>query len=213
MCGIACQNASMDIVSSKPSVLRARKRQETLERIAETGLRLFSRNGYEATTLDAIAEGAGISRRTFFHYFKSKEEILLDWQLRGFSASLRKAVLAQPAGNGPVEVVRDAMLVLSVGFRTQEFIRIDRVLRSSETLKARKQATYGLHEQALYATLMERWPDLDRGAALRLVAMASLGAMRLAIEAWIQAGGDRPVDSFLHAAFDGLASEFGKPSR
>lgn len=56
----------MDIVSSKPDGLRARKRQETLERIAETGLRLFSQNGYEATTLDAIAEAAGISRRTFF---------------------------------------------------------------------------------------------------------------------------------------------------
>ena len=64
--------------------------RKTLERIAETGLKLFSRNGYEATTLDAIAEAAGISRRTFFYYFKSKEEILLDWQMRGFSASLHK---------------------------------------------------------------------------------------------------------------------------
>jgi AcrR family transcriptional regulator len=197
----------------KSDGLRARKRQETLERIAEAGLRLFSQNGYEATTLDAIAEAAGISRRTFFYYFKSKEEILLDWQMRGFSASLHKAVLAQPAGKVPFEVVRDALLKLSVGFRTQEFISIDRVLRSSETLQARKQATYGLHEQALHAALVERWPDPARSASLRLVAMASLGAMRLAIEAWIQAGGDLPVDDFLQAAFAGLTSEFCKPSR
>jgi AcrR family transcriptional regulator len=203
----------METVSSKPDGLRARKRQETLERIAETGLRLFSRDGYEATTLDAIAEAAGISRRTFFYYFKSKEEILLDWHMRGFSASLRKAVLAQPSDKVPVEAVRDALLTLVMGFRTQEFIGIDRVLRSSETLKARKQATYGLHEQALHAALVERWPSPDRSTPLRLVAMASLGAMRLAIEDWIQAGGDQPVDSFLHAAFDGLAAEFCKPSR
>lgn len=203
----------MEIVSSKPDGLRARKRQETLERIAETGLRLFSRDGYEATTLDAIAEAAGISRRTFFYYFKSKEEILLDWQMRGFSTSLRKAILAQPPDKVPVDAVRDALLTLSAGFRTQEFIGIDRVLRSSETLKARKQATYGLHEQALHATLIERWPQPDRSGPLRLLAMASLGAMRLAIEDWIQAGGDQPVNAFLHAAFDGLASEFCKPSR
>ncbi|MGU3468094.1 TetR/AcrR family transcriptional regulator [Methylobacterium sp. C33D] len=197
----------------KPGSLRARKRQETLERIAETGLRLFSRHGYEATTLDAIAEAAGISRRTFFYYFKSKEEILLDWQMRGFGTALRKAILAQPDGAVPAAVVRDALLTLSTGFRTQEFISIDRVMRSSETLKARKQAAYGLHEQALHAALIERWPDPARSASLRLVAMASLGAMRLAIEAWIQAGGDRPVDTFLRAAFAGLAAEFGAPSR
>ncbi|SEN93062.1 transcriptional regulator, TetR family [Methylobacterium sp. UNC300MFChir4.1] len=197
----------------KPGSLRARKRQETLERIAETGLLLFSRHGYEATTLDAIAEAAGISRRTFFYYFKSKEEILLDWQMRGFGAALRKAVLAQPEGKVPVEAVRDALLALSTGFRTQEFISIDRVMRSSETLKARKQAAYGLHEQALHAALIERWPDPVRSAPLRLVAMASLGAMRLAIEAWIQADGDRPVDAFLRAAFAGLTAEFCAPSR
>jgi AcrR family transcriptional regulator len=203
----------MESPPDKSEGLRARKRQETLERIAETGLRLFSQHGYEATTLEAIAEAAGISRRTFFYYFKSKEEILLDWQMRGFSASLRKAVLAQPGGKAPYEVVRDALLALSVGFRTQEFISIDRVLRASETLKARKQATYGLHEQALHDVLVERWPEPARRDALRLVAMASLGAMRLAIEAWIQAGGDRPVDAFLRAAFTGLTSEFCKPRR
>jgi AcrR family transcriptional regulator len=200
----------MESRSSKPEGLRARKRQETLERIAETGLRLFSQSGYDATTLDDIAEAAGISRRTFFHYFKSKEEILLDWQMRGFSAALHRAILAQPPGKAPFEVVRDAMLSLSVGFRTQEFISIDRVMRSSETLKARKQATYHLHEQALHASLVELWPDPARSAALRLVAMASLGAMRLAIEAWIQAGGDRAVDTFLQAAFAGLTAEFCK---
>ena len=90
---------------------------------------------------------------------------------------------------------------------------IDRVMRSSETLKARKQAAYGLHEQALHAALIERWGDPARSASLRLVAMASLGAMRLAIEAWIQAGGDRPVDAFLRAAFAGLMAEFCAPSR
>jgi AcrR family transcriptional regulator len=203
----------MENVSSKPDGLRARKRQETLERIAETGLRLFSKDGYEATTLDAIAEAAGISRRTFFYYFKSKEEILLDWQMRGFSASLHKAVLAQPSDKAPVVAVRDALLILSAGFRTQEFISIDRVLRSSETLKARKQATYGIHEQALHATLVERWPSPDRSSALRLVAMASLGAMRIAIENWIQAGGDQSIDSFLRDAFDKLTAEFCKLSR
>jgi len=58
--------------------LRDRKRCETRQRIVDTGRRLFSEKGFEATTLDAIALEAGISRRTFFSYFTSKEDVLLD---------------------------------------------------------------------------------------------------------------------------------------
>ena len=71
--------------SPKEEGLRERKRRETLRRIAEQGLKLFLTNGFEATTLDQIAEAAGISRRTFFYYFKSKEDILMAWQGGGFT--------------------------------------------------------------------------------------------------------------------------------
>ncbi len=197
----------MENAPPKPEGLRARKRQETLQRIAETGLRLFGERGYEATTLDAIADAAGISRRTFFSYFRSKEEILLEWQMRGFSAQLRRAVLAQPADRVPIAVVRDAMLQLAAGIRAQEFISIDRVMRASETLQARKQATYARQERALHEALVERWPDPARSQALRFVAMVSLGAMRLAIEAWIQDGGDRGAAPYLEEAFAQIAAE------
>ncbi|WP_167350122.1 TetR/AcrR family transcriptional regulator [Bradyrhizobium viridifuturi] len=57
--------------------LRERNRRQTLQRIADAGMELFLANGFEATTLDEIAAAAGISRRTFFYYFKSKDDILL----------------------------------------------------------------------------------------------------------------------------------------
>ncbi|MEI7348728.1 helix-turn-helix domain-containing protein [Pectobacterium parmentieri] len=53
--------------------VREKKRRDMHRRITEIGLKLFAENGYEATTLDAIAEASGIARRTFFHYFRSKE--------------------------------------------------------------------------------------------------------------------------------------------
>jgi transcriptional regulator GlxA family with amidase domain len=59
--------------------LREKKRRETKLRIAESALNLFIVNGFEATTLDEIAKEAAISRRTFFSYFKSKDEIMLAW--------------------------------------------------------------------------------------------------------------------------------------
>ena len=67
---------------------RERKRQETLRRITDAGVKLFSTKGYDETTLDEVAAAAGISRRTFFHYFKSKDDILLSLQ-RGMGVDVQ----------------------------------------------------------------------------------------------------------------------------
>lgn len=186
--------------------LRERKRRETLQRIAETGLRLFVTNGYEETTLDAIAEAAGISRRTFFYYFKSKEDILLAFQ-HGVADALRAAVLEEGPKQSPLDTVRDALLKLAASYQSDEMIVIDRLLRSTESLRASKQAKYVQQEQALFEALCQLWPQPKRRNALRVVAMVSIGAMRLALECWSEDGGKRPVAAYLREAFAALKSE------
>jgi AcrR family transcriptional regulator len=56
--------------------LRERKKQRTRELIASTALTLFSRRGYQATTVADIAAAAEVSERTVFGYFTSKEDLL-----------------------------------------------------------------------------------------------------------------------------------------
>mgnify|MGYP006182937953 CR=1 FL=1 len=77
--------------------LRERKRRATRQRIAEVGLQLFLTNGYESTTLDAIAAEAGISRRTFFSYFKSKDDVILSWQEAGWASIHSELLQVSPA--------------------------------------------------------------------------------------------------------------------
>ena len=60
--------------------------------------------GYEATTLDEIAAAAGISRRTFFYYFKSKDDILLG-HLAGYDDELRASVLGHAAAGSPISIL------------------------------------------------------------------------------------------------------------
>jgi AcrR family transcriptional regulator len=67
-------------------------RRETRQRIAEVGQRLFLTRGYEGTTLDVIAAEADISRRAFFSYFKSKDDIIFFW-LEADRASLIASLL------------------------------------------------------------------------------------------------------------------------
>lgn len=190
----------------EPEGLRERKRRETLHRIAEVGLKLFAANGYEATTLDAIAEAAGISRRTIFYYFESKEGILLAWQ-SGIPEIIRAAVLQESTDQAPLDAVRNAFLKLAAGYGSEHMIVIDRLMRSTEQLRAAKHAKYVLQEQALFEALCQLWPQAKRRNGLRVVAMVSIGAMRLAIEAWAEAGGTQPVDTYLREAFAELKRE------
>ena len=189
--------------------LRERKKRETRQRIAETGLRLFLAHGFEGTTLDMVAEAAGISRRAFFSYFKSKDDILMYWQGAGW-ARIRADLLGISPDVPPLDAVRDVVARHMSAYSRDEMAALDRLMRSSKTLKARKQAFYAEQELALFETLCEVWRQPERRLGLRMVAVASIGALRVTTQLW----GEKPVAAqpmaeLFRAALDGLASELG----
>lgn len=198
------------IGSSEPQApregLRERKRRETLQRITDAGICLFIEKGYEATTLDEIANAAGISRRTFFYYFKSKDEILLSLQ-SGVGAMLVDALRQELPNQRPLDAIRNAVVKVCALIPGDDLIAIDRLMRSSDAVQARKQASYLQQEHALFAALRERWPAPERETGLRLVAMLAVGAMRLASEAFGRENGQRPMVDLLNEAFDALEAE------
>lgn len=186
--------------------VRERKRRETLRRITDAGMCLFIENGYEATTLDDIAAAAGISRRTFFYYFKSKDEILLSLQ-SGMGDMIVARLLETPRDQRPLDAVRDAIIAVCAPFPAEEMLAIDRLMRSNELVQARKQANYIQHEKTLFDALRSIWPAPERETALRLVAMMAIGAMRLAFEALNREGGRRPIGDLLQESFAALKTE------
>lgn len=189
----------------EPEGLRERKRRETLARITASGVRLFLDKGYEATTVDDISREAGISRRTFFHYFESKDDILLSLQ-SGVGEMLAAAVRSGPDGQRPLQAIRAALLRVCAPIPADEMIALDRLMRSSSAVQARKQASYIQHEQALFEALRARWPQPDGEMALRLTAMMAIGAMRLSFDRLNQEGGKRPIAELLNETFDALES-------
>lgn len=184
--------------------LRERKQRETRQRIAEVALRLFLTDGYESTTLDAIAAAAGISRRTFFSYFKSKDDIIL-FGMEADSAELIAELLKTSPDVRPLDAVQDLLVKRIARHTTDEMTAIDNLMLSSESLLARKQAFYAKQEQALFLALREVWRQPERQSALRMVAMVSVGALRLALQAWREQVGQRkPAAQFLRDAFERL---------
>jgi AcrR family transcriptional regulator len=200
------QTSEPQIPSRRAESLRERNRRETLRRIADVAMELFVASGFEATTLDEIAAAAGISRRTFFHYFKSKDDLLLA-HVEGYADALKAAVLKQGSSAAPIDVVEDAMIELSTRLGSARTIAIVRVIRQSETLRARKQHSYLGREQVLFEALCELWPAKERRERLHLLAMAAMGVARLATEAWLEQGGKRPLAKYIQDGFKNLRAE------
>lgn len=187
--------------------LRERKRKATRQRITEAGIRLFGTRGYDATTLDAIAAEAGISRRTFFHYFKSKDEILLSLQA-GIGETLTATLLKANIDRPPLPALRDAMLQISSLYPSEELLVIDQLMLSSEAVQSRKQASYIQDEVVLFAALRRHWPAEDE-TSLRILAMLCIGLTRVSLDAWRRDGGERQLAEHLAEHFAALEAVLG----
>jgi AcrR family transcriptional regulator len=192
--------------------VRERKRIETEQRIADAGLKLFAAQGYEQTTVDAIAAEAGISRRTFFHYFKSKDDILLSMQ-GSIGSQVIEALGSEPDDASPMLTVRNAMLRLASSFELDELVAIDRLMLSSEAVQSRKQASYIRDEETIFAALQQRWPQTP-AIELRVIALMAIGLSRLSLQSWREEGGKRPLVDVLREAFIAFdaAGNSGEPS-
>ena len=93
--------------SSQPALgLRERKKARTRAAIQRHALQLFREQGYEATTVEQIAEAAEVSPSTFFRYFRTKEDVALYDDL---DPLFMAAFEAQPAGLSPVQAMRRAL--------------------------------------------------------------------------------------------------------
>jgi AcrR family transcriptional regulator len=95
--------------TSRRHTLRADKRRVVAEAIWHAALDLYAARGYGETTVEAIAEAAGVSRRTFFRYFSSKEDIAL-YAMDAYGDLLVQAIQDSPPAGRPIEIVRAAVL-------------------------------------------------------------------------------------------------------
>ena len=125
--------------------------------------------------------------------------------------AFRRAILEQPAKQAPLDTVKNALIKLTGAYESaparKQMMEIDRFIRSNETLRAREATKYAQQEQAVFEALCEMWPQPKRRQALRIVAMMSIGAFRLAIDNWSKDEGRRPFAAYLRDCFASIKAE------
>jgi AcrR family transcriptional regulator len=95
----------LDSSQAPPGGLRERKKARTRASIREHALRLFREQGYQHTTVEQIATAAEVSPSTFFRYFPTKEDLILQDDM---DTRMIEALDRQPAGLSPLAAVRAA---------------------------------------------------------------------------------------------------------
>src|SRR5690348_12762510 len=89
--------------------LQARKQELVREAIWDAATDLFAEKGFDETTVDDIAEAAGVSRRSFFRYFASKNDLMAHAMVN-YAAELTAAIEACPPSWSLAEVFRETVL-------------------------------------------------------------------------------------------------------
>jgi AcrR family transcriptional regulator len=119
-----------------PSTLRDRTRQLATREILETALRLFTEQGYDETPIAQIAREAGVSQRTLFRYFGTKEDLLAGNEDR-FGQVLTAAIREQPAEAGAWVALRAGVAAVQAlhDSREQALERF-RLLHNTASLRA-----------------------------------------------------------------------------
>jgi outer membrane efflux protein len=148
-----------------------------------------------------------------FSALVNREEILLAWNMDGFIDALGQAFESHDATATPFELVQAALPAIVARFETRKSIVIDRLMRSTEALRLRKQAWYLRLEERLFEALRLRWPEAHRQSVLRLVVMSAIGTMRVSMERWREESGVRPLADYLREDLALLDDHFHKHKR
>jgi AcrR family transcriptional regulator len=183
-----------------PLGLRERKRQQTRQRLTNVAMSLFLERGFAETTLDDIAQAAQVSRRTFFHYFASKEDVVFAWQ-DDMRNELLDSVAGQPPDVAPLAAAENGIMNAVRRIVRDDALALARLVQETPALRARDQVEYEGMERALAAVLKARSTNENRDLDARLAAAVAIGAMRVACELWFEGGAREDPTKYAERAF------------
>lgn len=185
--------------------LWARTRQRAYAEISAVAMDLFLANGFAQTTIDEIVTAAGISRRSFFRYFGTKEDVVLSHFVAD-GAVLRAALEARPESEDIWTALRSALFSLEEAEPDKDrILSVSRMLYQTPSLRARSIEKHLRWYDDLVPEVQRRLGD-DPASLLRAKAVVGciVTCLDLAGEAWTDDGAPEPLKNYFDAALDAI---------
>ncbi|HEF4737632.1 TetR family transcriptional regulator [Burkholderia multivorans] len=180
----------------------ARWEADARRRLTEAALELFTRQGFAATTTAEIAAAAGLTQRTFFRYFKDKQEVLFG-SATVFRERLEQCVVEAPTALSPISAARGALIALSREIEPgrDRLSSRERIIASSPELQEREAAKVRDLSSALSGALTRRGTACSDA---ELIAQTMLCLFGVAYRQWLKAASKQTLEALFAVNVDDL---------
>ncbi|TDO31329.1 TetR/AcrR family transcriptional regulator [Paractinoplanes brasiliensis] len=191
-------------MSEKQLTVRERSRRAVQREIAEVALGLFADRGYDATTTEQIAAAVGMSQRTVYRYFATKDEILLG-KVDLVTGDMLDALRARPADEPVWTSLRRTFDVFGVPHHPEYSAAIARLVFDSPTLLAAYLERLRRAQDAVITVLHERAeaagaPYAPDDPTPRALTTAAFGCLVAAHYSWLASGAVTPFEQSVDRA-------------
>jgi AcrR family transcriptional regulator len=179
-----------------------RRRAELLD----AALDLFSVYGYDETTTDEIAEAAGVSPRTFFRYFPTKESVLFFGEY-DFINAVSGVYLAQPEELADFEAMASSFALLAPGLKRirKRITQYHEAVASSLVLLGRERKNHEANAETVAKVIAERRRLPSPDSECRLLAAVGMLLVERALNQWLSTP-NRGLDDLIRQEFAALPS-------
>ena len=190
----------------RPCGLRERKKARTRAAIRRHALRLFREQGYQRTTVEQIAAAAEVSPSTFFRYFPTKEDLILQDDV---DTQVIEAFERQPAGLEPVAAFRAALREVAGSFSQSDLDVLREttaLIRADPEVRARATDEFARMITVMSEALARRSGRPAEDLAVRAIAGGFIGvilSITLPVEGW--PGDDQPIIAMFERIDQALA--------
>lgn len=201
----------MPPVPDKPPDIRALAKESVRVEIAEIAWTLFAEHGFDDVTVTEVAEKAGISRATFFRYFKSKEEAVF-LALDALGAEIAAALADRPAGEDAWTALRCACDAALPNYSSNPARSLARLRLTLETpsVRAHQLERQAHWREMIGRALAERLGVPAGELAVEAMAGAAIGALDAATNRWAETDGEGDLPALIDEAFCAVGGPFPK---
>ncbi|MYS79123.1 TetR family transcriptional regulator [Embleya scabrispora] len=190
-----------------------RRKADTRTEVSRAAVRLFAERGFDETTVEDIAEASGMALRTFYRYFRSKEETVAPVLSAGIADWVDRLAACDPAV-GLLEAMTTSYRAAMRHAREVDGVddaQLRVVLRTADGHPALRAVWLGVHhdcEERLRPVIAARAGAGADGLAVDLAAGAANVAVRVAMRRWAREGrgdaAEQVADALLRVAEGGL---------
>ena len=190
--------------------LRERKKAETRDALASAALRLADELGPDRVTVDEIAAAAGVSPRTFFNYFASKEDAIVG-STESSTSRVVQELASRPAAEAPIDALRAAVHASADHLEADpdDWIIRHRLVTRYPALGVRYAARLAAVEHELVVEIARRTRlDADVDTYPAALVSAAMAASRVALTVWQARDRRASLPRLFDEVFDQLDSGF-----